>query len=269
MAFSESLKLKLKRRAHFRCCLCHELGIEIHHIIPQQDNGPDTEANAVPLCPTCHERYGANPTKRKFLREARDFWYQLCDDSTPRGTLKKIEDAVARTATKRDLEALRLQLVADLTRATPRSITKKRATATVSEIIRFLCEYECRTTTMRALKERDRYDAASFMWDELIWDEEPLVHFRTKFLQRFGWHCANLLAINCMDTAGISLHPWFTEDEFGRLFNLLTVSTALIMTSKAVLTTKPIFDIWIWNKQLIFKKLSKRDPFKLKPEEMA
>ena len=62
-----------------RCCLCHELGVEIHHIIPQEEDGPDSEDNAASLCPTCHERYGANPTKRKFIREARDNWYSICD----------------------------------------------------------------------------------------------------------------------------------------------------------------------------------------------
>jgi hypothetical protein len=41
---------------------------------------PDELENAAPLCPSCHETYGANPTKRKFLREARDLWYEiLCD----------------------------------------------------------------------------------------------------------------------------------------------------------------------------------------------
>ena len=39
----------------------------------------DTEDNAAPLCPSCHETFGANPTKRKFIREARDFWYEFCE----------------------------------------------------------------------------------------------------------------------------------------------------------------------------------------------
>lgn len=79
MAFTETLKLTIKRKAHFSCCLCHSLGVEVHHIIPQSDDGPDTDYNAAPLCPSCHETYGANEQKRKFIREARDFWYDLCD----------------------------------------------------------------------------------------------------------------------------------------------------------------------------------------------
>jgi len=78
MAFTESTKLKVRRNAHFQCCLCKALGVEIHHIIPQEEGGPDTEENAAPLCPSCHETYGANTQKRKFILEARDFWYEIC-----------------------------------------------------------------------------------------------------------------------------------------------------------------------------------------------
>jgi hypothetical protein len=79
MAFKEEVKLAVKRKSHFRCCLCEKLlHLEIHHIIPQAEGGPDDEENAAPLCPSCHETYGANPTKRKFIREKRDHWYELC-----------------------------------------------------------------------------------------------------------------------------------------------------------------------------------------------
>jgi hypothetical protein len=58
--------------------MCHTLGVEIHHIIPESEGGPDGEDNAAPLCPTCHEIYGANPVKRKLIRECRDLWYEIC-----------------------------------------------------------------------------------------------------------------------------------------------------------------------------------------------
>lgn len=79
MAFSELVKLSVKRKAHFRCCICQAIGVEVHHILPQAEGGPDTEDNAAPLCPTCHDTYGANPQKRKFIRETRDFWYDFCE----------------------------------------------------------------------------------------------------------------------------------------------------------------------------------------------
>ena len=81
MAFSESVKWAVKQRAHFRRCICQRSGvsIEVHHILPAEHGGPDTEDNAAPLCPTCHEEYGANPSKRKANREQRDFWYGICE----------------------------------------------------------------------------------------------------------------------------------------------------------------------------------------------
>lgn len=79
MAFSEAVKIKVRKRAHFSCCLCHQLEVEVHHIIPQAFGGPDTVENAAPLCASCHARYGANPEKRKFIREVRDHWYGICD----------------------------------------------------------------------------------------------------------------------------------------------------------------------------------------------
>jgi hypothetical protein len=112
MAFSEQLKLAVKRRAHFQCCLCHALYVEIHHIIPQSEGGPDTEDNAAPLCPSCHETYGANPEKRKFIKEVRAFWYELCATRfTSDETQIKIviSDALKNVVTKEDLERFSVQ----------------------------------------------------------------------------------------------------------------------------------------------------------------
>lgn len=114
LAFSESLKLEVKHKAHFCCCLCHALGVDVHHIIPEAEKGPDTLDNAAPLCPSCHETYGANPTKRKFIREARDFWYEVCAKryaGDPEG-LGKISEQLKNAATKADLDAA----VAEITR---------------------------------------------------------------------------------------------------------------------------------------------------------
>jgi hypothetical protein len=78
MAFSEAVKRAVRSKAHHSCCICKGVGVEVHHIIPQEEGGPDTEENAAPLCPSCHEIYGANKNKRKFIREVRDAWYEIC-----------------------------------------------------------------------------------------------------------------------------------------------------------------------------------------------
>ena len=84
MPFSESIKLKVKERAHYKCCLCRKHWVShVHHIKPESKGGPNTEENAAPLCANCHDLYGGNPDKRKFIRENRDFWYSLCEKSSP------------------------------------------------------------------------------------------------------------------------------------------------------------------------------------------
>jgi HNH endonuclease len=106
--FSEATKLSVRRKGHLRCCLCHDIGVEIHHIVPQAEGGSDDEDNAAPLCPTCHEKYGANPTKRKFIREARDLWYEICEQrfADDPSRLDDIRRALENVATKEDLELL-------------------------------------------------------------------------------------------------------------------------------------------------------------------
>jgi hypothetical protein len=111
MAFSETTKLAVKRAAHFHCCLCRTLGVEVHHIVPEAEDGPDELENAAPLCPSCHETYGANPTKRKFIREARDFWYEICatryaGDQT---WIEEIRSRLASIATKEDVKDLSIR----------------------------------------------------------------------------------------------------------------------------------------------------------------
>jgi len=77
MPFSEKTKLDAKRRSAFRCCVCQHVFVEVHHIIPQEEGGPDSLDNAAPLCSRCHDLYGDNPRKRKQLREMRDYWWEL------------------------------------------------------------------------------------------------------------------------------------------------------------------------------------------------
>jgi hypothetical protein len=46
MPFSEALKLLVKRKSDFRCCRCSEVGIDIHHIVPEAQGGPNAIDNA-------------------------------------------------------------------------------------------------------------------------------------------------------------------------------------------------------------------------------
>lgn len=125
MPFSESLKAQVRKKAHLRCCLCKSLGVEVHHIIPESEDGPDTQENAVPLCPSCHETYGANPQKRKFIREARDLWYEICENklAPEKKRLDEIKQLLQSTVSYEDFQGFKEELLSriDAQLGTPRS----------------------------------------------------------------------------------------------------------------------------------------------------
>jgi hypothetical protein len=83
MAFNSNIIKQVKEKAAFRCCRCQAIGIEVHHIIPQKDSGPDTFENAAPLCPNCHTWFGDNPRKQKEITEMRDWWYKIIENQYP------------------------------------------------------------------------------------------------------------------------------------------------------------------------------------------
>lgn len=78
MPFSEKIKKQVKEDAAFQCCRCKNIGIEVHHIKPEGQGGHNTLDNAAPLCPTCHDWFGDNPSKRKEIKHMRDWWYEKC-----------------------------------------------------------------------------------------------------------------------------------------------------------------------------------------------
>jgi hypothetical protein len=83
MPFSEADKVEVKRKAGFRCCRCEQIGVEVHHILPEKDGGTDDIGNAAPLCPNCHNYFGDNPIKRKEITQMRDWWYGVAKIKYP------------------------------------------------------------------------------------------------------------------------------------------------------------------------------------------
>lgn len=80
MPFSERTKYLAKSKAAFRCCVCHKPFVEIHHLVPESEGGPNDLENAAPLCASCHDLYGGNPEKRKILTQMRNHWWELMGD---------------------------------------------------------------------------------------------------------------------------------------------------------------------------------------------
>lgn len=79
------------------CCLCHVyagLYVNVHHIVPAAEGGPNTLDNAVVLCLKCHGEVGhynpMHPIGRKFthseVRRLRDAWWEWCK-SNPQAPL--------------------------------------------------------------------------------------------------------------------------------------------------------------------------------------
>lgn len=101
MAFLETTKIEAKQRSHYACVWCQrtDLFIEVHHIIPQEENGPDTIDNAAPLCPNCHTMIGSSTETRKQLLERRNWWWRHCatlKTSLPNeDTARKLDELVS------------------------------------------------------------------------------------------------------------------------------------------------------------------------------
>lgn len=100
MVFSESIKQEVRRKACYRCCICEKPRfLHIHHIIPSENGGSDLIENAAALCVQCHDTYGHEKGKRKWIRERRNWWYEQCKYKTNKGInfeifeqLNKIQD---------------------------------------------------------------------------------------------------------------------------------------------------------------------------------
>jgi hypothetical protein len=72
MAFPADVAERLLVACHRHCCLCHKFAgtkMEIHHIVPRSEGGPDTEQNGIPLCFDCHaEVHNYNPKQPRGRR---------------------------------------------------------------------------------------------------------------------------------------------------------------------------------------------------------
>jgi hypothetical protein len=92
MAFPEADVAKLLAACHRRCCVCHRfcgVKMELDHIQPKAEGGPDTIDNAIPVCFDCHAEIHAyndqHPRGRKFkpeeLKLHKQQWLELCQTS--------------------------------------------------------------------------------------------------------------------------------------------------------------------------------------------
>ncbi len=91
MPFKRAEAAKLLAACHRRCCICHRfcgVKMELDHIEPRSEEGPDSIENAIPVCFECHaEIHSYNPKHprgRRFrpeeLRNHKKQWLSVCQD---------------------------------------------------------------------------------------------------------------------------------------------------------------------------------------------
>jgi hypothetical protein len=121
MAFSESAAHQLLVACKRHCCVCWRrcgFRIELHHIVPLADGGPDDIENAIPVCFDCHaEIESTGPRGRRFraeeLREHKRRWIDLVANSP-----SALIAAAQQQAETGPLEALLAELEYNLVAAT-------------------------------------------------------------------------------------------------------------------------------------------------------
>ena len=80
MPFSDTTTQQAIERANSRCVDCKKPCVEVDHIIPESEGGPDTIENAVTLCASCRSKMGIfeQATRKRRLHETRDRWWKRC-----------------------------------------------------------------------------------------------------------------------------------------------------------------------------------------------
>lgn len=204
------------------CCVCQNPGpLEIHHIIPQEENGADDIDNAAPLCPTCHGIYGANPKKRKFVRECRDNWNQLCERRFkwyPNAQGQEKHDY----ATKSDIDSI-LKFLAKQNYPTLPQYKNGDPYSSLSEILKWLFSFDI-TLFGVPLEQRDWLYHVFFSSGTS--EPEEFTAVKEVFLSFYGSEIARRLC-------GITLVNWsllhdctlegFTDGEFDVLENTFLI----------------------------------------------
>ena len=232
MAFPESVAREIKRRAHFQCCLCKAIGIEIHHIIPQAERGPDAFENGAPLCPSCHETYGANPTKRKFIREARDLWYEICATryASDPSMLREVRDAVANAASKQDVSDLRVEITSILQELRPPggSLTVRIPRHSAHDGTQTLDASDFMVLVYGHSSDRPVGQVELLCIRELWPLKDGVRSIYKEFISNFGSVALRRLASRALDSIGIPPVEAMTENEISEALNFMSVEAVCL-----------------------------------------
>jgi len=70
MPFKKSDIDRLLAATGRKCVICSSLhNVQVHHVVPKEEGGSDTFENAVPLCPSCHDRVHVKHSSGRTTRD--------------------------------------------------------------------------------------------------------------------------------------------------------------------------------------------------------
>lgn len=234
MPFSEKLTLKVRKHAHFQCCLCKAIGVEIHHIVPQSEGGTDTVDNAAPLCPSCHEIYGANPIKRKFIREARDLWFEICDKryAPDSSLLHQVHSVVTNTASKEDVSLLRAEITNVLKTFKPTSNSQTLSIPLNQSSNNGTQELSIRDLLVLVVgTSSERLDGqVELLCLKELWPiKEGYRETYNEFSRRFGSRTLRFLASRALDELKVPSNGGLTEGEITEALGMMTIEAVCMI----------------------------------------
>lgn len=206
MAFSETIKINIRRKSHFQCCLCKSVGVEVHHIVPQEDGGSDLEENGAPLCPSCHEIFGSNPSKRKFIREARNAWYEICQNrfKPDHDLFLQVLDMLSKLPSKDDFFSLKSEIFSTITCDTiNRNNSNPELLSTEDLIVRLFGVRSPRPLSQYGFFTIDE------LWEQ--YDGDAGLEMFDSFTQKFGSLAVKQLAHKILDELNVPVSEEISE----------------------------------------------------------
>ncbi|MFA6596979.1 MAG: HNH endonuclease [Ignavibacteriaceae bacterium] len=263
MAFSEKIKYDVKKRAHLSCCVCKSIGIEVHHIVPQSEGGSDDFDNASPLCPSCHETYGANPQKRKFIMESRDIWYDICEtrfryDSDRIDQLQKDINILSE---KLDAKLLSENIAGQLfkmIKESPFFVEKNKddISWSIGEVVKFLLDYKDPLEEMQIKNLEVSYALLFQTKGDNDASNREYNSVRNQFLNKYGSVIAKKLTINIIKRFKINWNEGVTEEDMSKIMSVNFVTMIILLHHEDLKPKKMSLKVSFNKNEDLFARLS-------------
>jgi len=193
--------------------------------------------------------YGSNPSKRKFIREARDCWFEICETRycSDDRVLSEIRDIAKQAASKQDLELLKTELFKTLIPEMQKfgylmsndeaiQTQKNSEYSSLDDIICFLYKMDCREAGVR---EKDVAFLFEFVFGDDLGDE-GIEQLKKEFTFRFGVESAKKLCAYILFESPTNFYEGFTESEMSLLTEQLRILMVAMLRHQDLVQDGPI-----------------------------